>query len=165
MFLAQSWIDTNFLTILLSFVNQNFWLHSWLLLVRMSNFAESAETLSISFDCTAAGRRKAHHWRSHQSSLVASSRAHQVGCCADVRGSLQHCAALPWATRSWYDIPGWRALRSAVTDRLTVPSARLHTVGNKAFPVAARKSGTVCRTISYLLHPSLPSVVYLKLFV
>jgi len=37
------------------------------------------------------------------------------------------------------DIPGRRALRSAVTDRLAVSSVRLHTVGNRAFPVAAAK--------------------------
>jgi len=37
------------------------------------------------------------------------------------------------------DIPGRRALRSTVTDRLEVPSVRLHTVGNRAFPVAAPK--------------------------
>jgi len=37
------------------------------------------------------------------------------------------------------DIPGQRALRSAVTDRQAVLSVRLHAVGNRAFPVAARK--------------------------
>jgi len=36
-------------------------------------------------------------------------------------------------------VPGRRALRCAVTDRLAVPSVRLHTVGNRAFPVAAPK--------------------------
>jgi len=61
------------------------------------------------------------------------------------------------------DIPGRRALRSAITDRLAVPCVRLHTVRNRAFPVAARRSGTVCRTTSYFLHPSLPSVAYWKL--
>jgi len=37
------------------------------------------------------------------------------------------------------DIPGLRTFRSAVTDRLAVPSVRLHTIGNRAFPVAAPK--------------------------
>jgi len=58
------------------------------------------------------------------------------------------------------DIPGRRALRSADTDRPVVPSVRLHTVGNSAFSVAARRSETVCRMTSYLLHSSLPSVAY-----
>jgi len=35
------------------------------------------------------------------------------------------------------DIPGRRAFRSAVTDRLAVPSVRLHTVGNRTFPVCS----------------------------
>jgi len=37
------------------------------------------------------------------------------------------------------DVPGRRALRSAVTDRLAVFSVHLHTVGNGAFPVATPK--------------------------
>jgi len=63
-------------------------------------------------------------------------------------------------TPEYTDIPGRRALRSAVTDRLAVPSVHLHSVGNRAFPVAARSSGTVCQTTSYLLHLSLPSAAY-----
>jgi len=35
------------------------------------------------------------------------------------------------------DVPGRRALRSARTKRLVVPSVRLSTVGSRAFPVAA----------------------------
>jgi len=35
------------------------------------------------------------------------------------------------------DLPGRRALRSANTDRLLVPSVRLSSVGDRAFPVAA----------------------------
>jgi len=35
------------------------------------------------------------------------------------------------------DVPGRRALRSAGTSRLVVPSVRLSTVGSRAFPVAA----------------------------
>ena len=34
------------------------------------------------------------------------------------------------------DLPGRRALRSAGTSRLSVPSVRLSTVGSRAFPVA-----------------------------
>jgi len=55
------------------------------------------------------------------------------------------------------DIPGRRVLRSAVTDRLAVPSVRLP-AGH--FRLPPRKSGTVCRTTSCLLHLSLPSVAY-----
>ena len=35
------------------------------------------------------------------------------------------------------DLPGRRALRSAVTNRLVVSSVRLSTVGSRAFPIAA----------------------------
>ena len=38
---------------------------------------------------------------------------------------------------STVDVPGRRALRSAGTNRLVVPPARLATVGSRAFPVAA----------------------------
>jgi len=38
------------------------------------------------------------------------------------------------------DVPGRRALRSAGTNRLVVPSVRLTTVGSRAFPVAAAQS-------------------------
>jgi len=34
------------------------------------------------------------------------------------------------------DLPGWRSLRSAWTNRLLVPSVKLSTVGGRAFPVA-----------------------------
>ena len=34
------------------------------------------------------------------------------------------------------DLPGRRSLRSAQTNRLLVPSAKLYTVGGRAFPVA-----------------------------
>jgi len=37
------------------------------------------------------------------------------------------------------DVPGRRALRSAVTNRLVVPPVRLSTVGSQTFPVAAAK--------------------------
>jgi len=51
------------------------------------------------------------------------------------------------------DIPGRRALHSAVTDRLAVPSVRLHAVGNRAFPVAAPK---VCNSLLHDAVSSLP---------
>jgi len=55
-----------------------------------------------------------------------------------VQGSPQHRAALYFGPLVRVaDIPGRRALRFAVTDRLAVPSVRLHTDGNRAFPVAA----------------------------
>jgi len=38
---------------------------------------------------------------------------------------------------STVDVPGRRALRSAGTNRLVVPPARLASVGSRAFPVAA----------------------------
>jgi len=34
------------------------------------------------------------------------------------------------------DLPGRRALRSAVTNRLTVPAAKLSTIGSRAFSVS-----------------------------
>jgi len=52
------------------------------------------------------------------------------------------------------DIPGRRALLCAVTDRLAVPSVRLHTVSNRAFRLPPRRSGTVLPDdiVGYLLH-------------
>jgi len=57
-----------------------------------------------------------------------------------------------------------RTFRSAVSGRLIVPFVLLHTVSIKAFSIAVRRSGTVCRKTSYLLHFSLPSAAYWWLF-
>jgi len=99
------------------------------------------------------------------SHIVASSRARQVQSGhADIQGSPQHCTALPCHSSMLQSYPVGNALRSAVTDRLAVPSVRSHTVGNRAFQVAARRSGTVYQITPCLLHPSLPSAAYYKLF-
>ena len=38
------------------------------------------------------------------------------------------------------DLPGRRALRSVVTNRLTVPAVKLSTIGSRAFSVSRKKS-------------------------
>jgi len=53
------------------------------------------------------------------------------------------------------DLPSRWALRSAVTNCLALPSVRLSTVGSRAFPVAAPRSGILYRsTLSRQQHSS-----------
>ena len=48
------------------------------------------------------------------------------------------------------DLPGRRALRSANTDRLLVPSVRLSSIGGRAFPIAAPQSAKYCYICSVI---------------
>jgi len=55
------------------------------------------------------------------------------------------------------DLPEHRSLHSARSIHLLVPSIRLSTVSSRAFPVLARLSGTICRTLWLQLLLCLPS--------
>jgi len=57
------------------------------------------------------------------------------------------------------DLPGRRALRSAVTNRLTVPAVKLSTIVAERFPFPVLKRGTNYRKKSPLRHLCLPSNV------
>ena len=57
-----------------------------------------------------------------------------------------------WPIVAVADLPGRRALRSASTNRPDVAPFKLSTVGSRAFPVTAAKSGTVCRKLSLHRH-------------
>ena len=56
-------------------------------------------------------------------------------------------------------LPGRRALRSAVTNRLTVPAVKLSTIVAERFPFPVLKRGTNYRKKSPLRHLCLPSNV------
>ena len=57
------------------------------------------------------------------------------------------------------DLPGRRALRSADTNRLTVPAVKLSTIVAERFPFPVLKRGTNYRKKSPLRHLCLPSNV------
>jgi len=65
--------------------------------------------------------------------------------CKTADTGLMHCVAMSVYSQPFIGQYPSTKLYSAVTDRLAVPSVRLHAVGNGAFPVAAGRSGTVCR--------------------
>ena len=103
-----------------------------------------------------------HHWCTGLSPLAADTRAHRV---QDRSADLQRHEWYGWHRDIWdhfvrvTDLPGRQALRSAVTNRLTVPAVKLSTIGSRAFSVSVLKRGTNYRKKSHLRHLYLPSNV------
>jgi len=54
------------------------------------------------------------------------------------------------------DLPGWRRLRSASTDRLVVPPFKLSTIGSRTFNVAAARTWNGL-PVDVTLSPTLPA--------
>jgi len=96
---------------------------------------------------------------------AASSRVRQVqGGCADVQGSAQRCAALPWATRPccWHT----RSVRTSLCSHWPPGGPLCLFTHSRQQGVSGCHSESLEQFdgTSYLLHSFLPSAAYWKLF-
>jgi len=73
------------------------------------------------------------------SPLAADTRAHRVqDRSVDLQSHEWYGTAISGTIKVRVaDLPGRRALRSAVTNRLTVPAVRLSTIGSRAFSISS----------------------------